>query len=70
MTQRTRNIIANILLGVTILLIVAFVVQHFMAPPPPSWHKDLVGLGLASTIASDLVRGRLLKWLRKSEQVG
>ena len=62
MTQRTRNIIANVLLGVSILFIVAFVVQHFMAPPRPSWHKDLVWLAIASVIASDLVRGRLWRW--------
>jgi hypothetical protein len=58
MTQRTRTIIANILLGVSILFIVAFLAQHFMTPPRPSWHKDLVWLGLASVSASELVRGR------------
>ena len=59
MTQRTRNIIANVLLGVTVLLIVEFVRQHFMAAPHPSWHNDLPWLALAFVIASDLVRGRL-----------
>jgi hypothetical protein len=59
MTQRTRNIIANVLLGVSILFIVGFLAQHFMTPPRPSWHKDLAWLGLASVSASELVRGRL-----------
>ena len=63
MTQRTRNIVANVLLGVTVLLILEFVRQHFMTPPRPSWHNDLVGLALASVIASDLVRGR---WRRRA----
>jgi hypothetical protein len=58
MTQRTRNIIANVLLGVSILLIAAFVAQHFMTPLRPSWHTDLAWLGIASMIASRLVRGR------------
>ena len=59
MTQPTRNTIANVLLGVSILFIVAFLAQHFMTPPHPSWHKDLAWLGLASVSASELVRGRL-----------
>lgn len=58
MTQRTRNIIANILIGVSVLLVVAFLIQHFMTPSRPSWHKDLAWLALASVSASDLVRGR------------
>ena len=58
MTQRTRNIIANVLLGVAVLFIVAFVAQRFMTPPRPSWHKDLPWLGLASVTASELARGR------------
>lgn len=58
MTQRTRNIIANTLVGMSILMIVTFLVQHFMTPPRPSWHKDLVWLALASVIASEPVRGR------------
>ena len=58
MTQRTRNIIANIVLGVGVLFIIAFVAQHFMTPPRPSWHTDLPWLGLASVIASEVVRGR------------
>jgi hypothetical protein len=58
MTQRTRDIIALALLGVSILLIGAFVAQHFMTAPRPSWHKDLAWLGLASVTASALVRGR------------
>lgn len=58
MTQRTRTIIANILLGVSILMIVAFIAQHFMTPARPSWHKDLAWLGIAGMSASRLVRGR------------
>jgi hypothetical protein len=59
MTQRTRNIMANLLAAVCILLIVAFVVQHFTTPPPrPSWHKDLAWLALACATASELARGR------------
>ena len=59
MTQRTRNVIADVLLGVTVLFAVEFVVQHFSSPPRPSWHNDLVGWALAFVIASDLVRGRV-----------
>ncbi len=58
MTQRTRNIVANILLVVSILFVVAFLAQRFMTPPRPSWHKDLVWLGLAAVIAAEIVRGR------------
>ena len=58
MTQRTRNIIANVLLGVGMLTIVVFVATHFMTPARPSWRRDLVWLGLASVIASRAVRGR------------
>ena len=58
MTQRTGNIIANFLIGASVLFIIAFVTQHFMTPPRPSWHKDLAWLALASAIASELVRGR------------
>jgi hypothetical protein len=58
MTQRMRNIIANALIGVSILCIVAFTAQHFMTLPRPSWHKDLVWLAIAFVIASDLARGR------------
>ncbi len=58
MNQQTRNIIANFLLGVTILFAVVFVVQHFMTPPRPSWHKDMAWLALASVMASELARGR------------
>ena len=58
MNQRTRNIIANVLLGVAMIFVVVFIVQHFMTPPHPSWHGDMVMLALASVIASDLARGR------------
>lgn len=58
MTQRMRNIIANVLLGVGTLTIVVFVASHFMTQERPSWRKDLVWLGLASVIASGAVRGR------------
>jgi len=59
MIQRTRNIIANTLLGVSILCIVAFVAQRLMTAPRPPWHKDLAWLGLASVTASEIVRGRM-----------
>ena len=58
MTQRTRNIIEYVLIGVSILCVVTFVVQHFMTSPRPSWHRDLVWLALAFVIASGVVRGR------------
>jgi len=58
MNQRTRNIIANILVGLSILFIVVFLAQRFMTSPRPSWHKDLAWLGLASVIASEIMRGR------------
>jgi uncharacterized membrane protein len=58
MTQRTRNIIANILLGVTVIFLITFVVQHFMTPPRPSWHGDLVWLAVIGVSASEIVRGR------------
>ncbi len=59
MTQRTRNVIANVLLGVSILFIVVFVAQHFMSSPRPSWHKELAWSAPILVVASDLVRGRL-----------
>jgi hypothetical protein len=58
MNQRARIIIANILLGLSIVCIVAFLVEHFMTPPRPFWHKDLAWLALAFVIASGVVRGR------------
>ena len=58
MSQRARSIIALTLIGVSLLMIVTFVVQHFMTPPRPSWHKDLPWLGLAFAILARLVRGR------------
>jgi hypothetical protein len=58
MTQQTRNIIANTMLGVGILTVVVFGVTHFMTPARPPWRKDMVYLGLAAVIASRPVRGR------------
>ena len=58
MTQRTRTIIANVLIGVSVLLVIAFLTEHFMSESRPSWHKDLAWLALACTIASEIVRGR------------
>ncbi len=58
MTQRTRNIIANVLIVVSVFCIVTFVVQHFMTTPRPTWHRDLASLALGFVIASELVRGR------------
>jgi hypothetical protein len=57
MPQRTRNILANVLLGAGVLTVVVFVVTHFMSPSRPSWRKDLVFLGLACVMASKPVRG-------------
>jgi hypothetical protein len=57
MTQRTRNIMANVLLGVAVLTVVVFIATHFMSPARPSWRRDLVFLGLACVIASRPVRG-------------
>jgi hypothetical protein len=58
MTQRTRKIIEFVLIGVSVLLIVMFVAEHFMTEPRPSWHKDLPFLALAFVIASGWARGR------------
>jgi hypothetical protein len=58
MTQRTRNIIATSLLVASILFIAAFVAQHFMTPPRPSWHSDLPWLAVAFATAARLARGR------------
>ncbi|HXT17057.1 MAG TPA: hypothetical protein VN706_15555 [Gemmatimonadaceae bacterium] len=62
MNQRTRNIIANLLLGVAIFILGAFLARQFMAPPRPAWTKEYTGLALISAIASGLVRGR--RWVR------
>ena len=59
MTQRTRNTIEYVLIAASILCVVTFVVQHFMASPRPSWHRDLAWLALAFVIASGVVRGRV-----------
>jgi hypothetical protein len=58
MTQRTRNIIANAFLVLSVVCIVTFVARHFMTRPHPSWHRDLAWLALAFVSASELVRGR------------
>jgi hypothetical protein len=58
MTQRTRNIMANVLLGVGILTVVVFTATHFMSAARPTWRRDMVWLGLASVIVSRYVRGR------------
>ena len=58
MTQQTRNIVANVLLGVGVLIIIGFVASHFMTQTRPSWRTDLVWLGIASVSVSRLVRGR------------
>lgn len=67
MTQRTRNIIANVLLGVSFLFVVTFLVQHFMTPPRPAWHTDMVWLGLAAATAARIVRGRRWRSYAASE---
>lgn len=58
MTQRTRDIIAEVLFGVSILTVIVFIATHFMTPPRPSWRHGLVWLGIISLIASRPVRGR------------
>ena len=52
-----RNVIANVMIGVSIILIVTFLVQHFMSPRPAG-HRDMAWLALAFVIASEIVRGR------------
>lgn len=59
MTQRTRDITANSLLCVGALLVLAFVAEHYLTSPRPSWHHDLPFLALAFVMAAELVRGRL-----------
>jgi hypothetical protein len=58
MTQRTRNIIANVLLGAGILTVIVFIVTHFMTSPRPPWRRDISFLALAFVILSGAVRGR------------
>jgi hypothetical protein len=58
MTQRTRNIISNAFLALSVVSIVVFVAQHFMSRPRPSWHRDLSWLALAFVSASAFARGR------------
>jgi hypothetical protein len=58
MTQRTRDIIADVLFGVSILTIVVFVATHFMTPPRPSWRRGLVLFGIVALTVSRPVRGR------------
>jgi hypothetical protein len=59
MTQHTRDVTANSLLGVSMLLVLTFVAQHFMTSPRSSWHEDLPYIALAFVSASELVRGRM-----------
>jgi hypothetical protein len=58
MTQRTRDIIADVLFGMSILTVVVFVATHFMTPPRPSWRNNMVLFGIVCLIASRPVRGR------------
>ena len=58
MTQQTRRMLANVLLGVSLLCILAFVIQHFMTSPRPAWHNYLVWVALACTWAAHFARGR------------
>ena len=67
MTQRTRNILEYVLIGMSILCVVTFVVQHFMTTPRPSWHRDLAWLALAFVIASGIVRGRVRRATRNAD---
>jgi len=57
MTQRTRNIIANVLFGVGVITIVVFIATHFMSPSRPAWRRDFLFFGLACVIVSRPVRG-------------
>jgi hypothetical protein len=57
MTQRTRTIVSSVLLALSALCMVTFVIQHFMTTRP-SWHRDIVFVGLAFAIAAGPVRGR------------
>ena len=58
MTQRTRNIIADVLFGVSILTVVVFIATHFMTPARPSWRTYLILFGVICLSASRPVRGR------------
>lgn len=57
MSQRTRTIIANVLLAIAALMVVMFIVEHFMATRP-AWHRDLAFSAVSIAVASRLVRGR------------
>jgi hypothetical protein len=63
--MRTRDIISNVFLIVGLLLMLWFVIQHFMTPRP-SWHTDLVWIGIACTTLSRIIRGRP-RWRRSLE---
>jgi hypothetical protein len=58
MTQRTRNIIADVLFGISILTVVVFIATHFMPSPRPSWRTNLLLFGVVCLVASRPVRGR------------
>ena len=58
MSQRTRDIIANVLLGAGALIVIVFIVTHFMAQPRPSWRNDMLWIGLACLIIARPMRGR------------
>jgi hypothetical protein len=58
MAQRTRDIIADVLFGISILTVIIFVATHFMTPPRPSWRFNLVVFGILCLIVSRPVRGR------------
>jgi hypothetical protein len=64
MNQRTRIIAEFVLIGLSILCIVMFVAQHFMASPRPAWHRDLAWLALAFVFAAETVRGRRRRRMR------
>jgi hypothetical protein len=67
MTQRTRNIIANVLLGAGALAVVVFTATHFMSGARPSWRRDMVWLGVAAVIVSRYVRGRRWRAVQGSD---
>ena len=67
MTERTRRLIANALVGVAFLIIILFVVTHFtMTPPRPAWRREMVWSALVVLIAARLVR----RWGGRATQTG
>jgi hypothetical protein len=51
-------IVANVLLTLGLLFMLAFVIEHFVTSPHPSWHTSLAWIGISFTTLSRIVRGR------------